>query len=592
MGDARSVRLSAYAEKLDADAKQRYKDKVILCGGVDPLILTSKEASFDIDLVPKVELSDIKDYLVHTTSFVTHEQLKAKKSLEAHNYLTSGFVKEPLLKSHGDCVVVRAKVNHSQALTTQPLEPWLLIKKDGAVKAAHCTCMAGLGEACSHIGALLFYLEAAANFRDSQACTDKDNAWLPPYLNSVPCLPVSHIDFASVIAKKRRLDEQQAPPPKKKTLDIGKPTQSEWTAFLNSVKEAGAQSAVLAVTKGYNEDFIPVSVKYSNALLGQMARDKPPSWDAVLAECEMFAQAFVVEPKACKEVEAATRCQSSSPTWFAFRAGRVTASTAHASCRTSLNNPSVSLVKKMCYPEESKFFSAATDWGQRKESTARQHYVATTSKKHTHFQCKESGLHISTQEPHLAASPDGLITCACCHDGLLEIKCPYSATCVGDVVRQKNGCLEVNHEGELQIKKGHPYYTQVQVQLFVCQREYCDFLVWTPSDFHVERIHVDTSFCKEVVDKSRIFFKNVLLPELLFKYWTTVSSTNNNVVEESSEDGLPQYCYCGGAESGNMVECSGTNCSGKWFHFKCVNLKRPPKANFWFCKNCRPQMKK
>lgn len=53
------------------------------------------------------------------------------------------------------------QVNHSQAISPQPLEPWLLVKQDGMVKAAHCTCMAGLGEACSHIGTLLFYLEAA-----------------------------------------------------------------------------------------------------------------------------------------------------------------------------------------------------------------------------------------------------------------------------------------------------------------------------------------------------------------------------------------------------------------------------------------------
>ncbi|KAH7984499.1 hypothetical protein HPB52_022137 [Rhipicephalus sanguineus] len=265
MGDARSARLSVHAEKLDADYKQRYADKVALC--VDSLILTSKEAAFDIELVPKVELPDIKDYL------------------------------EPLLKSHGDCAVVPSKVNHSQELTTQPLEPWLLVKKDGAVKTAHCTCMAGLGEARSCIGALFFYLEAAANFHDSQACTDKDKEWLPPHLNRVPFLPLSHIDFTSVATKKRRLYEHEAPPSKKKALVIEKRSQSEWTEFLDSVKEAGTQSAELAVTEGYTADCIPISVKYSSALLGQMARDKPPSWDAVVAECNVFAQAFVVKPK-------------------------------------------------------------------------------------------------------------------------------------------------------------------------------------------------------------------------------------------------------------------------------------------------------
>ncbi|KAH7979717.1 hypothetical protein HPB49_010687 [Dermacentor silvarum] len=179
----------------------------------------------------------------------------------------------------------------------------------------------------------------------------------------------------------------------------------------------------------------------------------------------------------CKDVEAATRGQSASPTWFAFRAGRVTASTAHAACRTTLTQPSVSLVKKICYPEESKFSSPATNWGLRKEDIARNQYVAEASSQHKEFVCNKSGLHISSHEPHMAASPDGLISCACCQDGVLEIKCPYSAACVKDVVTQKSGCLEVAaSDNTLKLKRQHAYYTQIQMQLFVCQRSYCDFL--------------------------------------------------------------------------------------------------------------------
>ncbi|KAH7984572.1 hypothetical protein HPB52_022293 [Rhipicephalus sanguineus] len=51
MGDEHSARLIMYAEKLEADAKQRCTDEGALSDGVDPLILTS---SFDIALVPKV----------------------------------------------------------------------------------------------------------------------------------------------------------------------------------------------------------------------------------------------------------------------------------------------------------------------------------------------------------------------------------------------------------------------------------------------------------------------------------------------------------------------------------------------------------
>ncbi|KAH7960023.1 hypothetical protein HPB49_016264 [Dermacentor silvarum] len=430
------MHLSTYAKNLEAGVKVRYVEKVELCGGVDPLMLTGKEASVDLALVPKVELSDIKDYLVHATSFITNEQLKARKSLESHNYLTSGFVQEPRLRRHGEHIIVRTKVNHSQAISTQPLEPWLLVKQDGMVEAAHCTCMADLGEACSHIGALLFYLEAASNFRDGHACTDKKNAWLPPYSSTVPCAPLAHIDFASATTKKRRLDGHRSSSSKKPATTIERPSQNEWKAFLDRIKKAGKYSAVFALKKDYCEEFNPCASEALHCSFRTLGKRQ-----AVVKGCDAGGVRNVC-PGVCKGVEAATRGQSASATWFAFRAGRVTASTAHAACRTTLTQSSVSLVK-ICYPEESKFSSAATNWGLRKEDTARNQYVAEASSQHKEFVCNKSGLHISSHEPHMAASPDGLISCACCQDDVLEIKCPYSAACVNDVVTQKSGCLEV-----------------------------------------------------------------------------------------------------------------------------------------------------
>lgn len=102
--------LSAYALELDAAAKKRYEHKVSLCGGVDPYLLADDDLKFEECMIPKVEGCDVKDYLVHATSFVTHEQLKAHKSMEAHNYLTSGFVQTPQFKEFGDDVIVRGKV--------------------------------------------------------------------------------------------------------------------------------------------------------------------------------------------------------------------------------------------------------------------------------------------------------------------------------------------------------------------------------------------------------------------------------------------------------------------------------------------------
>ena len=39
---------------------------------------------------------------------------------------------------------------------------------------AHCDCMAGLGEVCSHVGAIPFYVESAYRVKN---CTEVSCAW-------------------------------------------------------------------------------------------------------------------------------------------------------------------------------------------------------------------------------------------------------------------------------------------------------------------------------------------------------------------------------------------------------------------------------
>ena len=45
-------------------------------------------------------------------------------------------------------------------MSDKPLTPWIISHKDGKVLAAHCDCMADLGESCSHVASLLWAVEA------------------------------------------------------------------------------------------------------------------------------------------------------------------------------------------------------------------------------------------------------------------------------------------------------------------------------------------------------------------------------------------------------------------------------------------------
>ena len=61
-------RLFSYAANLTCTAKERYKEKISLIGGLDPFL---GPLGYCTDEVPPVEASDLVSYLVLQTSFVT-----------------------------------------------------------------------------------------------------------------------------------------------------------------------------------------------------------------------------------------------------------------------------------------------------------------------------------------------------------------------------------------------------------------------------------------------------------------------------------------------------------------------------------------
>ena len=90
----------------------------------------------------------------------------------------SGLVFNVQVKNIGENCLVVARVRHGQSqsqFSKTPNHSWLGISADGSIINGHCTCMAGLGEACSHIGATMFYLQLTSeytkrNLKGQDAC--------------------------------------------------------------------------------------------------------------------------------------------------------------------------------------------------------------------------------------------------------------------------------------------------------------------------------------------------------------------------------------------------------------------------------------
>ena len=94
-----------------------------------------------------------------------------------------------------------------------------------------------------------------------------------------------------------------------------------------------------------------------------------------------------------------------------------------AAAHTDPNKQSKSLIQHICYAQSYKFPTAATPWGCEHESVAftSQWRVSSNFTWRTHSFINRA--EPTPRYPDLGASPDGTVSCGCCENGLVEVKC-------------------------------------------------------------------------------------------------------------------------------------------------------------------------
>ncbi len=182
--------------------------------------------------------------------------------------------------------------------------------------------------------------------------------------------------------------------------------------------------------------------------------------------------------------------QQRTPAWHAARKGKLTASNVGAAlglCPWTSRNQAYqramgldkfqgkAFSEMKGLREQTNFIKAvlgtgneATRWGTNHESDGILAYTA-----HTGNVVNNTGLHVHKHSSWLAGSPDGLIGL----EGLLEVKCPY--------YRKRDGS---------RLHKEIPmhYYMQMTLCLEVCERQWCDFISWSPEGYEIYRLTRDT----------------------------------------------------------------------------------------------------
>ena len=121
----------------------------------------------------------------------------------------------------------------------------------------------------------------------------------------------------------------------------------------------------------------------------------------------------------------------------------------------------------------------------------------------------------------MRASPDGIISCSCHGERLIEVKCPY-------VHRDKdlkdcfvrNDIEYLDSKLEQPLKRGHTrgYFEQVTGQLAITGLELCDFVVFSKQGILSFPIKFDKYYWEmAMLPKLVRVFEKYIAPELLLR---------------------------------------------------------------------------
>ena len=189
--------------------------------------------------------------------------------------------------------------------------------------------------------------------------------------------------------------------------------------------------------------------------------------------------------------------EQGSAEWHSLRLGKITASRmkevmskgrGKAPSKTA-ETYMMELIAEILTGKPKPFFeNDVMRWGTETEPQARFMYELRSGNEVKEVAC-------ITEGNHLLVSPDGLIG----DDGMLEIKCPTSIT-------QIKRALTDNYSKD--------YYDQIQMQLWIAQREWCDFESFDPrlncgASYLIQRVNRDEEYVAIMAEKTKAFLEDM-----------------------------------------------------------------------------------
>lgn len=398
---------------------------------------------------------------------------------------------------------VSALVLRNSGSTEPPHKVTAQIEKNEVVEAS-CSCKAG-NYKCKHVVAVLLYMHAEKSL--GRQSTDSPQRSIPVDKGKPkkPCEQKEPLDLPCI----EKLTIKEEPP------HIGD------VLFARASRDNLQKPAVPAPTTCAVES---LQDRKQKCLLVGSAKTLKAAVFAVLdlnGQCEKGLSVEDVFKSLCeqhchsnvKEVECSTRGQSCSELWLEHRVGMITASVAYSvytrvqTVRTTMGPHDMRALLKLLMREE-RVTTKDMLRGIGLEPAAKEAY-RSQNMHHRNLQLHECGLYMLPGKPFIGASPDAIVTCACCPPRLLEVKCPKSL--------EKFVESEIRHySGAAHIKQNSRYFCQTQVQMGVTGLASTDLFAYVDD---TENMTVNVTFSQayfdDVVERATFFFKHYVLPHMI-----------------------------------------------------------------------------
>lgn len=346
--------------------------------------------------------------------------------------------------------------------------------------------------------------------------------------------PVEDIDYG---LKTSKFIDSKFP---QKSLD-------DFKKFMRSLNQIGSDAAIirhycdgrqLACTDCKIKEVPDAVLLNKNLLLQQLFKTEYEEMELQAVRAVASGVHIQVTYEEIRMIEERTRAQSDCVLWYWVRTGRITASVMKQCLKTSIDAPpeKQTLLRKICYPQDTQFTSVATSYGKQNEEQAKRK-LKEIFKNHTDVVIQtDCGMLIYHDQPYIAASPDSIVHCSCCGKCTIEIKCPYrlSTKChlnrqlrIADLTTVDSPFIrhnDVTHA--LEMVETHDYYFQVQTQIFTSGADYGVFLVWSSTEYIAIRVPRDELLWNQCTAGAKLYFERIILPELLGNCFSRVLNKN------------------------------------------------------------------